>query len=42
MKAMMSASFFYEREQAVFRCEENSCNEVCPYQDKQQPAGSGR
>lgn len=39
MKAMTSAIFYYEREQAIFLSEEYSCSEVRPYQDKQQSAG---
>ncbi len=39
MKAMTSANFYYECEQAIFRSEEYSCSEVRPYQDKQQLAG---
>lgn len=39
MKAMTSANFYYECEQAIFRSEEYSCSEVHPYQDKQQLAG---
>ena len=33
MKAMTSANFYYECEQAIFRSEEYSCSEVRPYQD---------
>ncbi len=39
MKAMTSANFYYECEQAIFQSEEYSCSEVRPYQDKQQLAG---
>lgn len=39
MKAMTSANFYYEYEQAIFRNEEYGCSEVRPYQDKQQLAG---
>ena len=39
MKAMTSANFYYECEQAIFQREEYSCSEVRPYQDKQQLAG---
>ena len=41
MKAITSANFCYEREQAIFRSEEYSYSEVRSYQDKQQLAGSG-
>lgn len=41
MKAITSANFCYEREQAIFRSEEYSYGEVRSYQDKQQLAGSG-
>ena len=33
MKAMTSANFYYECEQAIFQSEEYSCSEVRPYQD---------
>lgn len=39
MKAMISANFYYECEQAIFQCEEYSYRKVRPYQDKQQLAG---
>lgn len=39
MKAMTSANFYYECEQAIFQSEKYSCSEVRPYQDKQQLAG---
>ena len=39
MKAMTSANFYYECEQAIFQSEEYSYCEVRPYQDKQQLAG---